>query len=281
MIKPVVLIRPSLAEKGEIEAAIKVFGKDNVFTSMASFIDQRSYLSYTQIKNNVPVVARYCLWPFYKENEQVVTLFGDKLLNTHYQHQYIADLADWYGDLKNYTPKTWFQLSDVPKNGGPFVLKGETNSKKFQWNTHAFAKDFKSATDVYHRLSQDSMIGEQNIYIREYVELEKLSDGLNGLPITKEFRFFVLNKKIISGGYYWASHIDDLSSIPDSSEVPRDFLQNIIDCVDDSCNFYVIDVAKTTLGDWILIELNDAQQSGLSCIDPEEFYFNIYNNLLK
>jgi hypothetical protein len=279
MNKPIILIRPALAEGGEVEAAIKAFGKENVFTSLASFIDARSKLAYTQIKPNVPVLARYSLLPNHKETEDLLKLFGDKVVNSYHEHRYIADLADWYQDLEDLTFKTYFRLEDVPKDGGPFVLKGETNSKKFQWNTHAYAKDYKAASEVYSRLCQDSIIGDQSIYIREYVPLKKLQEGFNGLPISEEYRFFVINGKLVSGGFYWASHVDDLEDIPDASSVPIEFLKQVIDRVDDACNFYVIDVARTATGEWKVVELNDGQQSGLSCIDPEEFYTNLSNIL--
>lgn len=40
--------------------------------------------------------------------------------------------------------------------------------------------------------------------------------------------------------------------------------------------FYVIDVAKTVYGEWIVIEMNDAQMSGLSMVEPIELYTNLY-----
>ena len=30
--------------------------------------------------------------------------------------------------------------------------------------------------------------------------------------------------------------------------------------------------ARTGAGDWIVVELNDGQQSGLSAVDPEDLY---------
>ena len=38
---------------------------------------------------------------------------------------------------------------------------------------------------------------------------------------------------------------------------------------------FVVDVAKTASGEWIVVELNDGQQSGLSCCNPIELYSNI------
>jgi ATP-grasp domain, R2K clade family 3 len=43
--------------------------------------------------------------------------------------------------------------------------------------------------------------------------------------------------------------------------------------------FVVADVALTTAGDWILIELNDGQMSGLSDTDANELYSKIAKEL--
>ena len=46
-------------------------------------------------------------------------------------------------------------------------------------------------------------------------------------------------------------------------------------------NFFVMDIARTAEGKWIIIELNDGQQSGLSNVDPEELYSNLAKALKK
>src|SRR5690606_13491947 len=108
------------------------------------------------------VVGRYSVLPFYADIEREFALQRSRLINTHRQHRYIADF-EWYEDLKDLTPETWFRLSDVPKDGGPYVLKGRTNSRKHNWNTHMFAATFQDAVVVDGRLRQDSLIGDQDI----------------------------------------------------------------------------------------------------------------------
>ena len=230
-------------------------------------------------KDNL-VIPRFSAWPFFQELEYDIDYIGARLINDYYQHRYIADLGIWYLDLHEFTPKTWDALHLIPEQG-PFVLKGETNSKKFSWQTHMFAKDKRAAIDVHTRLTEDSQIQYQKIYIRQYVQLEKLMDGLQGLPVTREYRFFVYKDTILSGGFYWSSHIDDIrdSRIAiDPDEVPRDFLKKIIDKIQKAelpPVYYVIDVAKTADGEWILIELNDGAQSGLSENNPDILYRNL------
>lgn len=221
------------------------------------------------------VIPRFAALPYYKELQDDLEVFNIRLINSYKQHRYIADLQNYYQDIWDLTFKTWFRLEDVPKDGGPFVLKGETNSKKFDWNNRMYAETFQDASRVYNELSKDSMIGEQQIYVRQYVPLKRYMTGLHGLPITEEYRFFVCFGQIVDGSYYWASHSDDLKEVPPQHSVPRSFVQKVINRIGDKCNFYVIDISRTESDEWKVVELNDGTQSGLSLINADNFYKNL------
>lgn len=258
---PIIYYRKSLMEKDELQAAKKYFDCVDLIT---------------EIPENSFVIGRFSLFPFYYDQQREIQNLYCKLINTYNQYQYIADLGNYVIDLENLTPKTWSKLEDLPEDGTKFVLKGETNSRKNSWKTSMFAENKKQAIDIHGVLCNDSLIGNQKIYIREYVPLYKYMDGINGMPVTKEFRFFVAYDKIISGAYYWQNYIDDLNEKPDVEEVPKDFLNEVINRVGDKSNFYVVDVAQTQEGKWIVIELNSGQFSGLSCNDPDILYKNLY-----
>jgi len=234
-----------------------------------------------KIKRGDHVVGRYSVLPFYKEQAQDVEHAGALLINSFSQHRYVADMRNWVEDLGDLTPKTWYRLEEV-NSRGPFVLKGCTNSRKFDWKTHMFAKSKKDAGDVMWRLMQDALIiGEdQPIYIRKYVPLMKLMDGINGLPVSKEFRFFVCRSQVLCGAFYWSNYAEDLSRVPSVSEVPESFLEEVIDLVGDRVEFFVLDVAQKEDGDWIVIELNDGQMSGLSENDPALLYSRLRDVLV-
>lgn len=263
--RPIILYRGNEFIDGELASASKYFECTN---------------RRPDIKKDDLVIPRYSCLPFYFEQEQDIKYVGAQFINSHQQHLYIADLQNYVVDLKELTPATWKDLQDLPDNTS-FVLKGETNSKKNSWLTDMFAVDKNAAIEVYNRLSNDGLIGLQKIYIRQYVPLEKYFDGVNGMPVTKEFRFFVAYGEIISGAFYWQNYIDDIGYEPNVSEVPVGFLDKVIKKIGDQCNFYVIDVAKTQSGDWIVVELNDGSMSGLSCNKPEVLYKNLYNSINK
>lgn len=220
------------------------------------------------------VIARYCALPFYRELEEDLQILGAELVNTYSQHRYIADIASWYEDLRDLTPETWFRLQDVPDDG-PFVVKGQTNSRKNQWNSMMFATTKREATETYLRLQDDGLIGSQNIYVRRYVPLVKLSDSVNGLPVSEEYRFFVLHGQILTGAFYWSSHSDELKDegrYPDVRDVPEAFLRDVIDRIGDNAPAVVLDVARAADGRWLVVEINDLQMSGLSDNDADTLY---------
>lgn len=220
------------------------------------------------------MIGRYSLYPFYADQEKDIEWLGARLINSYQQHRYIADLQNYVYDLQDLTPKTWDDLQSIPEVG-PFVIKGETNSRKSNWLRDMYAPDKKTAIDICNRLSNDGLMQQQKLYIRQYVPLVKLMDGVNGMPVTMEFRFFVAYQRLLCGGYYWQNYVDDMVTKPSETQVPLDFLNKVIDRVGDKSNFYVIDVGQTQSGEWIVIELNDGQQSGLSCIDPKELYMRL------
>lgn len=233
--------------------------------------------SRMDIKTGDVVIPRFSAIPFYKEQEYDVNSVGAKMINNISQHNYIVDMYNWYEDLIDYTPKTYRRLVDLPEKG-PFVLKGQTNSKKFLWNTHMFAVDKAAAIQVESKLHNDSLITYQNIYIREFIKLKTFMIGIQGLPITNEYRFFCYKDVILSGGFYWSSHVEDIKELginTNSNQVPESFLRKIINIVKDKVNAYVIDVAETDNGEWIVVEMNLLEMAGLSENNPNIMYSNL------
>ncbi len=232
-----------------------------------------TFQSRTLIPPNSLVIGRFSVLPFYKELEEDLKVNNSKLINTYSEHLYIADMQNWYQDLKELTPHTWFSLQSYLSDHyeGPVVLKGATNSKRELWRTHMFAANKDEARQVYFNLMDDSLIKTQNVYIRKFEKLVKYCDNIVGMPIVKEFRFFVLNQHLLCGGYYWGNFIEEAGN-PKETEVPIEFLHKIIKKINNKNNFYSIDVAQKETGEWMVVELNDGCCSGTNSIDPRKLY---------
>lgn len=261
--KPVILFRKSM----DIESEIKVAQK------YLDVVDSRVNLS------NRLVIGRYSVLPFYHELEKDLRLQNSQLVNSTLDHQYIANF-DYYWDVALWTPKSYFNLQDVPKDGGPFVIKGRTNSRKHQWKEKMFAPDYADLVKKYLDAGHDPLIQDQGVVIRDFVPLQKFGEGINGLAFANEWRFFFYKNTLLSYGYYWSSG----EVIPSKDQLDPQAIakaQEIATVVSERVNFFVLDLAKTETGEWILIEINDGQMSGLSENDPEELYSNLAQALKK
>jgi hypothetical protein len=272
--RPVIFYRIADMKPEELEAA-----------KSAGF---RTIHSRTMVETGELVVGRYSVLPFYRDTAADIELMGGHLINNVRQHHYIADMRNWVEDLAELTPKTWYRQEDISwDEPGSFVLKGQTNSRKEDWNSRMFAETRSDIGDVYWQLSMDGFIAHegQDIYIREYIPLVTYAHGLNGLPITKEFRFFVARRQVLTGGFYWSSWEDTCLAenpewkVPNVAEVPPDFLRKAIYRIGDKAEFYAMDVAQDITGRWWVIEINDGQQAGPSGNNVNILYKRLYDVL--
>lgn len=259
---PRILCRPSLATREEI-------------TEMQA--EFQCYTQRTQARAGQLIIGRYSVLPYYAELEADLLSLGASLLNTHYQHRFIADLANWTDLLgPEITPPAISDFS-LLSEAGKYVVKGETNSRKNNWLTSMYADGRASAIGIRAKLQQDGLICDQTIYARPYVPLRRLRSepGIGGQPVTEEYRFFCCDGEILCGAYYWSQYVDDLPVVPISDESTYEFVRSVLDIVGDIARGIVIDVGIKEDGWPMVVELNDLQMSGLSCVDPKELYRNL------
>lgn len=258
--KTKILFRHDYTTEEELEVAKKYF--DVTGSRMA-------------IKDTL-VVGRYSVLPFYKELEEDLLQQGSRLINSYEQHKYIADF-EYYHDIKDLTPETFFDMSEISDYDGPFVVKGKTNSRKFDWDNLMFAATKRRAVDIACELRKDSLMQYQDIIYRKYVPLKVLEEGIHGLPFSNEWRFFCYKNEILSHGFYWTIS----EKVGEIQNEAFDLVREVINRVKDKVNFFVVDVAEKANGGWIVVELNDASMSGLSANDPDVLYSNLNDALSK
>lgn len=257
---PAILFRRSLADDGELEIAAKYF----------HVVEQRS-----KLPPNTTVIGRYSVLPYYEEVEDDLPN-NSFLVNSYKEHKWIADFSYYYA-LAEYTPLTWFGLREFSSCNydGPFIIKGATNSKKWNWLEHMYAVDKKDAIKKACLLMDDTYIGNQEIIFRQYIPLKTYEIGINGLPFTNEWRFFCYGSTILSYGYYWDCASEETIAKADIDKNGINFAKNLARLVMPYVHFYTLDIAQTLDGRWILIEVNDGQMSGLSLNSADTLYKNL------
>ncbi len=217
------------------------------------------------------VFGRYSTLPYYKELEQDLTNQNSQLINSYKQYNWIANF-EWYEALEPYTFKTWFNGHELKEEDAPFVVKGKTNSRKQYWDTLMYAETKKRAIEIAWELSKDALISTQGLVFRKFEKLITYETGINGLPFTKEFRFFFYKGKVLAYSYYWGIAENTEVTLSDDG---YKFAETVGKIIADYVNFYVLDIAQKETGEWVLVEINDGQMSGLSEIDPHVLYSNL------
>ena len=242
------------------------------FDACKSVFEEDVVENRTDIKSGNIVIPRYSALPYYEELEYDCNKMDSTLINSYAQHKWVADF-EWYSveELRKHTFKTYTQDEFIYAPDGEYIVKGVTNSMKWNWNTKMFAASKRDAVKIGCDLREDSLIGSQDIIYREYLPLMTYEEGINGLPFTNEWRFFFLGEALIDYGYYWS--IADNPLHKDMCPVGIRKLSNKLAVV---CaryvNFFVLDIALLRSGNPILVEINDGSMSGLSSIDENKFY---------
>lgn len=230
----------------------------------------------TEIENDSLVICRYSALPFYKELEFDIKNLNSRLINSYDQHNYIANF-NYYYDIIPYTFKTYFNPYELPENT-EFIVKGKVNSKKNRWNTHMYAKDKATAINIGCELLHDSVIGAQDIIYREFDTNLKIIDySIHNMPLPYEWRLFYYKDIHLSSAFYWIN-IDDEKITFDPYTIPKDgreFSDMIAKIISPNVTFFSIDIAQKNDGSWVVIEINDGQQSGLSFNSPDILYSNL------
>lgn len=143
-----------------------------------------------------------------------------QLINTPEEYKFCHYLPESYEVIKEFTPKTTFKklvgvfnVEDFLNELNTFdkqaiIIKDYVKSQKHYWEETCFipnASDKRKVESVIERFIelQDVDLNEGLVF-REFVELEELTNhSKSGMPLTKEFRVFVKDKKVIAKYPYW------------------------------------------------------------------------------
>lgn len=197
---------------------------------------------------------------------------GYALINDPAQYRHAHHLPASYPLIAGRTPKTvWtsagsqFDLPTVmellePMGEGPVIVKDYVKSQKHYWEQACFipsARDPDAVRRVVTRfieLQGDSLTG--GLVFRKFEELDALtSHSKSGMPLTKEFRIFFLDRTPLAVAEYWEE--GDYGS----ERPPIDPFLPLAAKIDS--RFFTMDVARRKDGTWIVMELGDGQVSGI------------------
>jgi hypothetical protein len=254
---------------------------------LAGNIDSPSYdFSFSQLfacrrpwnrPEKLTAIGRFGAVTDYDRAYQELSTDGIFLVHSPEQHLLASELPRWYPLLQGLTPKS-FWFSDPPDFdtieralGLPFFLKGsrQTSRHRAALSIIRSAEDYYRAIEVYR---EDPILRQQDLVCREFVSLCPVPHtATEKIPPSFEFRSFWWRDCCVGAGQYWSKSYnwnseEKKAALSIARKAAR--LLNLL--------FVVIDVARTITGEWIVIECNDAQESGYAAIFP----FVLWQNLI-
>ena len=201
---------------------------------------------------------------------------GVRALNDPSQHLLASEIEHWYPLIADSTPKTriYDELPDADaidaEFGWPVFLKGSRQTSKHNPDLAVIrdATHYLAARDAYRR---DPILHWQTPVLREFVPLSPVNGHVAGkINPSMEFRTFWLHGQCVGAGPYWYQVAPYAHARLDDGLMLAETVARRV-----AVPFLVVDIAMTADGRWIVIECNDAQESGHAGIPPLRLWRNI------
>ncbi len=209
----------------------------------------------------------------YRRLDEALRERGLSLVNTPEAYTHAHHLPAAYEQVRAWTPgavwtrevgpgaeDTWMRLL-APFGDRPVLVKDFVKSRKHEWSEACFipsAADRDAVSRVVRRfLALQGEDLEEGLVFREYVEFVPLAGHpRSGMPRVREFRVFVLDGRPLLEVPYW-DDVDRVDTGP-ALEGFADLFRQV------RSRFFTADLAqRRSDGAWRLVELGDAQVSGL------------------
>lgn len=203
-----------------------------------------------------------------------------RLINSPAEHARASQLEVWYPPLTDLTPRSqvFAQLPPVeevePTFTWPVFLKGSRQTSK-----HTPELSIITSADHYQRASNayraDPILHWQPPVIRDFVPLMPVPGDVPGkIKPSLEFRSFWWHGQCVAWGEYWYQvPAYQAKDIDHGLAVAEEAAKRL------NVPFLVLDFAKTADGRWIIVECNDAQESGYAAISPRKLWERILENV--
>jgi hypothetical protein len=193
---------------------------------------------------------------------------GVRLVNSPAQHRTAMEFDRFYPLLEGLTPESRV-ITAIDQCAGvagelsfPLFVKGAVKSNKEQgWNACVACNEAELAAIAKALFERDSR-SRGKVIIRRLVDLRHVARDPQGFPLGREYRVFVYGDQVLTCGFYWDEFPDTQELTPtERAAITRLAIEGNRRL---QVTFTAVDVAQLTSGEWIIIEVNDAQFAGLS-----------------
>ena len=218
----------------------------------------------------IPSVARYAA-VFEAAQQRSISL-----LNTPDQYQTAMEFDRFYAPLGDLTPESRVirhadECASIAKEMGyPVFVKGSIKSNKDQGWPACVANDEAELRERVQQLLARPGRARGRVIVRRIAPLRHAGSSPDGFPLGREYRVFLYRQQVLAFGYYWDEYADPFPL----QEADRRALLNVsIEATRRvGVPFIAVDVGQVDMGEWIVIEVGDAQFSGLSHVPVLELW---------
>lgn len=264
----------------EIESAVWVAEKK---TGLQAY-DFSFYPLFHQARSKgaepVTAIARLGAIADYDDIYKACSDAGFVLANDTRQHRRAAKLSEWYPLLRDLTPvsKVYRHFPDneaiLKDFSFPVFIKGDRQTSKHRPEL-SIARNEEELEYIRVAYRDDAILHWQDIVCREYVPLRPVGQASSEkMPLSYEFRTFWWKGHLAGSGHYWSQYLH-YTWLDEEKEAALQVAKEASRRLD--VPFLVVDMALTAAGNWIVIECNDAQESGYCGADRAAIWQNIIN----
>ena len=231
--------------------------------------------------DGIKAVARVGALPDYRHVKESLAGIGVDLVNSPDQHSLASDLPSWYPKLEELTPKSLWSKKPITAEvverelGWPVFVKGARQTSRHRADL-SIAKSPGEYEALLRRYSDDSILHWQQVVVREYVDLRPVRhERTNEVPASFEFRTFWWHGVLVGAGAYWTgAGVSAYDWTTNERAAALEVAEAAVHRL--AVPFVVVDIAQTQIGEWIVIECNDAQESGYAGVSP----FGLWQNVI-
>lgn len=190
------------------------------------------------------------------------------LPNTPEQHLIALEFDRAYPLLQDLTPESrvlrrpeeWHSAGE--QLGYPVFVRGTARSRKAAGWKACVADSPDELGKLVNELFTLPYRSRGRVIVRRLVDLRHSRVSDEGFPLGREYRVFLYLDSVLGFGYYWEGD-DPLRDLDDSEEkimlaVAKEAARRV------GVPFMIVDVGQIESGEWIVIEVGDAQFAGAS-----------------
>lgn len=253
---------------GNIALLCKKTGNDVYDFDFRNHFDCKSVVS----EIDMPVLLHIGAVQNYEEVETMLDSMGMRLLVNNDEHLRCSTIEQWYPLIAEKTPftKIYDELPDVSELlkdfSFPVFIKGNRQTNRHN-KSQCIIENERDYAQLKENWAKDSILSWQKVAVREFVPLQTIdaTSYPDMVPISYEFRFFCVAGKCVAYGPYWYMGNKYAMQSEDEKQavIISEWAAGKV-----GASFIAVDLAKTADGKWIVIEVNDAQESGFVGVKP-------------